>query len=283
MSDWNISGKLCVVTGANAGIGKQTAIGLARLGARVVMVCRNPERGEAARADVASATGAEIELMQCDMASFASMRDFAARFAERHDRLDVLVNNAGMMFAKRELTEDGLESTFAVNHLGYYMITNLLRDLLIQSAPARVVVVASTAHKRARLDWENLQGEKRFSSFKAYALSKLCNILFTYELARRLEGTGVTANCLHPGVVASNFGSTAGPLFRNLVKIGHPFLMSPERGARTSIYVASAPELADTTGTYFARSRPARSSAISHDRAAQARLWQLSADLTGVG
>ena len=221
--------------------------------------------------------------MTCDMASFASIKEFAAAFAARHDRLDVLVNNAGMMFAQRELTVDGIEATFAVNHLGYYLVTNLLRDLLVRSAPARVVIVASAAHKRARLDWDDLTRGDRFSGFRTYSTSKLCNILFTYELARRLDGTGVTANCLHPGVVASHFGSTAAPAFRTLVQIGRPFLMSSRRGAKTSIHLAASPEVDGVTGGYFAKSRPARSSAISRDPAAQARLWALSAELTGVG
>lgn len=279
---WDVTGKTCAVSGANSGIGKYTSIGLARAGARVVMVCRNMEKGEAARKEIVEASGNDdVDLMQCDMASFASIRAFTDAYKAKHDRLDMLVNNAGMMFPDRAMTEDGFERTFAVNHLAYFLVTNRLRDILEASSPARVVNVASIAHRMvARLDWKNLQGERRYGEFRAYNLSKLCNILFTFELARRLEGTGVTANCLHPGGVGSNFGSEAGVIFRNLMKLGKRFLLTPEQGARTSLYVATSPDLVGVSGEYFSNSKRARSSRITHNRDNQARLWDISADLT---
>ena len=281
MSGWDVNGKICVVTGANSGIGKHTCIGLARAGARVVMVCRNLEKSEAARAEIVEVSGNDaVELMRCDMASLESIRRFAREYTATHERLDVLVNNAGVMFSEREMTIDGFERTFAVNHLAYFLVTDLLRDVIAASAPSRIVNVASIAHRMARLDFGNLQGERRYGELRAYNLSKLCNIMFTYELARRLQGAGVTANCLHPGSVGSNFGSSAGPLFRSMMKLGKRFLLSSEQGARTSLYVATDPELADVTGAYFSRAKQARSSRTSHDRAAQARLWDISADLT---
>ncbi len=278
---WNIHGKICVVTGANSGIGKHTAIGLAREGARVVMVCRNLEKGEAARAEIQSASGSDqIDLMQCDMASLASIRSFTDEFCDRYDRLDVLVNNAGAMFGKRELTVDGYERSFAVNHLGYFLVTKGLLDLLKASAPSRIVSVASGGHRMGWLDFDNLQGEKLYSRYVAYGTSKLCNIMFTYELARRLDGAGVTANCLHPGAVRSNFGASSGGLFSTLMKIGKPMLVAPETGARTSIYLAASAEVEGVTGGYYAKCKPARSSRKSHDRDAQRRLWELSEALT---
>jgi NAD(P)-dependent dehydrogenase (short-subunit alcohol dehydrogenase family) len=284
MSEWCVAGKTCVVTGANVGIGKETAIGLARKGAHVLMVCRSRERGEAALGEVrAAARSDRVELLLCDMAAFASMRELSEAIHERFESLHVLVNNAGAMFARRELTVDGIEHTFQVNHLGYFVVTHLLLDLLRASAPARIVNVASRAHRRARFEFDNLQGEREYGDLSAYSRSKLYNIAFTYELARRLQGSGVTANCLHPGVVASNFGLSAGPAFRALVRVGRPFLLSPERGAQTSIYVASSPDLDGVSGKYFDRCRAVRTTKLSYDVAAHERLWRISADLTGLG
>ncbi len=284
MSEWNIAGKTCVVTGANAGIGKETAIGLAREGALVIMVCRSRERGEKALAEVEEATGSRtVELLLCDMAAFASMRELSEEIHARHDAVHVLVNNAGAILGGRELTVDGIERTFQINHLGYFVVTHLLLDLLRASAPARIVNVASTAHRRAQFEFDNLQGERKYRDLSAYSRSKLYNIAFTYQLARRLEGSGVTANCLHPGVVASNFGLSASPAFRTLVRMGRPFLISPERGARTSIYLASSPEVEGVSGEYFDKCRPVRSSEVSYDVASQERLWEISAELTGLG
>ena len=275
-----LSGKTCIVTGANTGIGKETAFGLARLGATVVMVCRDRERGEAAQREIKQQSRNDrLELMIYDFSSQNSIRQFAKDFKQLHDRLDVLVNNAGVVLRVRSMTEDGLESTFAINHLGYFLVTNLLLDVLKKSAPSRIVSVASTAHKYGKLDLNAWPTGRDYSSFAAYANSKLANVLFTYELARRLEGTGVTANCLHPGGVGTN-------LFRGLPKFLQALIklvtISPERGARTSIYLASSPEVEGVTGKYFARRRQQKSSQASHNEEAGRRLWELSAELTGL-
>jgi NAD(P)-dependent dehydrogenase (short-subunit alcohol dehydrogenase family) len=275
-----MSGKLCVVTGASAGIGKETALGLAKLGASVVLVCRDPERGETASREIKRISGSDaVELMICDLSSQTSIRQFASEFKSRHDRLDVLVNNAGVFLRQRSQTEDGIESTFAINHLGYFLVTNLLLDLLKSSAPSRIVNVASAAHRYGRLDLNSWVTARDYSSFGAYANSKLANVLFTYELARRLEGTGVTANCLHPGAVATS-------LFRRLPKILEVLIklttISPQRGARTSIYLASSAEVEGVSGKYFVRRRPQRSSSASYDEQAARRLWDLSEQLAGL-
>jgi len=274
-------GKVCIVTGANTGIGKETALGLARLGATMVMVCRDRQRGEEAQHEIKQKSGNDnVELMLCDMSSQRSIKQFAPIFAQRHDRLDVLVNNAGVVLREQSMTEDGLESTFAINHLGYFLLTNLLLDLLIKSAPSRIVNVASAAHKFGNLDVNAWPTGRQYSTFGAYANSKLANILFTRELAQRLTGTGVTANCLHPGGVGTN-------LFRGLPKFLQTVIklvtISPERGARASIYLASSPDVEGITGKYFARCRQQESSDASRNKAAARDLWNLSAELTGVG
>jgi|SRR5215510_1134124 len=274
-------GKVCIVTGANTGIGKETALGLARLGATMVMVCRDRQRGEEAQHEIKQKSGNDnVELMLCDMSSQRSIKQFAPIFAQRHDRLDVLVNNAGVVLREQSMTEDGLESTFAINHLGYFLLTNLLLDLLIKSAPSRIVNVASAAHKFGNLDVNAWPTGRQYSTFGAYANSKLANILFTRELAQRLTGTRVTANCLHPGGVGTN-------LFRGLPKFLQTVIklvtISPERGARTSIYLASSPDVEGITGKYFARCRQQESSDASRNKAAARDLWNLSAELTGVG
>jgi NAD(P)-dependent dehydrogenase (short-subunit alcohol dehydrogenase family) len=217
--------------------------------------------------------------MLCDFSSQSSIRQFADEFKDQHQRLDVLVNNAGVVLRVRSMTEDGLESTFAINHLGYFLLTNLLLDVLKKSAPSRIVSVASTAHKFGKLDIKGWPTGRDFSAFGAYANSKLANVLFTYELARRLNGTGVTANCLHPGGVGTN-------LFRGLPKFVQALIklvtISPERGARTSIYLASSPEVEGVSGKYFARSRQQESSEASRNEEAGRMLWELSEELTGI-
>lgn len=278
-----MKGKTVIVTGANAGIGKATASELASKGAKVTMVCRDRTRGEEALRDVRSKSGGDVDLMLCDFASLDSIRSFAAAFKASHDRLDVLVNNAGTINGERRKTADGFEMTFGVNHLGYFLLTNLLLDLLQKSAPARIVNVASDVHRQGKLDWDDLQYERRpYAQFRVYCDSKLCNVLFTAELARRLQGTGVTANSLHPGVVATNFGSAGSPFFRFLTKLGGPFLLSPEKGARTSIHLASSPDVEGVTGKYFAKSREVKPSAAAMDAEAARRLWDLSAKMVGL-
>jgi NAD(P)-dependent dehydrogenase (short-subunit alcohol dehydrogenase family) len=275
-----MTGKVCLVTGANTGIGKETALGLVKLGATVVIVCRDRERGETAQREIKQKSGNDrVELMICDFASQNSIRQFAKDFAQQHDRLDVLVNNAGVVLRARSMTEEGLESTFAINHLGYFLVTNLLLDLLKKSAPSRIVSVASTAHKYGKLDIDAWPTAKDYSAFGAYANSKLANVLFTYELSQQLDGTGVTANCLHPGGVGTN-------LFRGLPKFLQALIqlvtISPESGAHTSIYLASSTDVEGVSGKYFARRRQQKSSEASHNEEAARRLWEISSELTGL-
>ena len=275
----DLKDKTFIVTGANTGIGKETALGLAKLGATVVMACRDDERGEAAQREIKQKSGNDrVELMICDFSSQNSIRQFAKEFEQQHRRLDVLVNNAGVVLRERSMTEDGLESTFAINHLGYFLLTSLLLELLKKSAPSRIVSVSSAAHKYGKLDVNAWPTGRDYRAFGAYANSKLANVLFTYELARRLEGTRVTANCLHPGGVGTN-------LFRGLPKFLQALIklvtISPERGARTSIYLASSAEVEGVTGKYFARRRQQKSSEATHNEDAARKLWEVSEELTG--
>jgi len=276
----DMRGKVCVVTGASSGIGRAAALELAERGATVVLICRNEERGTPALDEIERRGGSgNATLLTADLSSQRQVREVAAAFLERFDRLDVLINNAGVAgWGTRLVSEDGLEATFAVNHLAPFLLTDLLLDRLKASAPARVVTVSSAAHKSTSLDFDDLQGERRYSGFGAYSRSKLANILFTQELSRRLEGTGVTANCLPPGVVATG-------IFRNLpgwmrVLFTSPFFLSPEKGADTLLYLATAPEVAGVTGRYFVRRKPVRSSRASRDADAARRLWQASEALT---
>ncbi len=276
-----MTGKTCLVTGANQGIGKETALGLAQLGATVVITARDRAKGEVALADIKQRSdNDDVELMAVDFASFESIRQFAPAFQAKHAQLHVLVNNAGAYNASRSATKDGFETTFGVNHLGYFLTTKLLLDTIKASAPARIVSVSSAAHDRAKINFDDLQGERSYGGFGAYGQSKLCNVLFTYELARRLEGTRVTANCLHPGVVMTGFGKNNAGLLGNLFAvfqtIGKPFLLTPEKGARTSVYLASSPEVEGVTGKYYAASREKRSNAVSYDLEAARRLWDVS-------
>lgn len=275
-----LAGKVCMVTGANSGIGRETALSLARMGGTVVMVCRDRGRSEPVLAELrAAASNGAVELMIADLSSQRSIRELAAAFKQKYDRLDVLVNNAGAFFFKREVTADGLEATFALNHLGYFLLTDLLLDLLMASAPARVVSVSSGAQAAASINFDDLQGERQYSQWRAYAQSKLANVLFTSELARRLEGTGVTANCLHPGFVRSNL-ATSSRLARSIVALMRPFTISAEAGAETVVYLASSPEVEGVTGKYFVKKRAVQPSREARDPAVARRLWQASADLT---
>ena len=278
-----MAGKVCLVTGATSGIGLVTAGELARKGARVVLVGRNPQKCDAALGRIRTETGSQqVEALLADLSVQQQVRDLARQFHEKHQRLDVLVNNAGGMWLKRELTADGIERTFAVNHLAYFLLTELLLDVLKASAPARIVNVSSAAHQRATLDFDNLQGERGYGGWKQYCRSKLMNLLFTYELARRLERTGVKANALHPGFVATGFGGNNGWRGRLLQGAARLFGLNAEQGARTVVYLASAPEVAGVSGRYFVRERAVASSPPSYDETAAKRLWQLSAQLTGM-
>jgi NAD(P)-dependent dehydrogenase (short-subunit alcohol dehydrogenase family) len=281
--DGRMKDKTCLVTGATSGIGEITARELARMGARVIVVGRSPERCAATTERIRAETGAmAVESMVADLSSQAEVRRLAEEVCGRCDRLDVLVNNAGGMYLDRRESVDGIELTLALNHLSYFLLTNLLLDRLKSSAPARIVNVASDAHQGGRIDFDDIQRRKNYGGWGAYQQSKLANVLFTYELARRLEGTGVTANTLHPGFVRTNFFANFNGWPGIVTKLGASLIaITPEEGARTSIHLASSPDVEGVTGQYFVKSRPARSSGRSHDRAAAERLWRLSEELTG--
>jgi NAD(P)-dependent dehydrogenase (short-subunit alcohol dehydrogenase family) len=280
----DMQGKTVIITGANSGIGLATAVALAGAGARTVLTARDQSRGEAAVREVSERSGnPEVSLVTFDLGSLASVRQGAAEVLERCDRIDVLLNNAGLVLSDRRVSADGYEMTFAVNHLGPFLLTNLLLDRVKAGGPARVVNVASTAHNSARrgMPFDDLQSTQRYAGMKVYGESKLANILFTTELARRLEGTGVTANCLHPGTVATGYGrdgDSKGVLAFGL-KLIKPFILTPEKGARTSVYVASSPEVDGVTGRYFVKCRQKTPSKAARDPQAARRLWEVSEEL----
>ncbi len=280
-----MKGKVCLITGANRGIGKATALGLARREATVIIHSRNRLLGETAREEIVAGTENEaVEVMVADLASLEAVRRLAEEVQRRHVTLHVLVNNAGLAKRRHTLTEDGLETTFTVNHLAPFLLTRLLLDALKGSAPARIVNVASLVHWWGKIDFNDLQGVERYNLGKAYNQSKLANVLFTNELARRLEGTGIDVNCVHPGLVATDF-SREYTGFKGLManKLWRSFMRSPEQGADTVIYLASSPDAAGVTGKYFANRRAVRSSKASHDPALARRLWEVSERLTGLG
>jgi retinol dehydrogenase-14 len=277
----SMRGKVCLITGGNSGIGKATALGLANTGATVVVVGRDRGRGEAAVAEIRGKSGnGSVDLMLADLSSQESIRQLAKDFKDTYQRLHVLINNAGVFLSKRTVTVDGIETTFAVNHLAPFLLTNLLLDVLEASAPARIVNVTSSGERSGAINLDDLQGEAKYSGFRAYNQSKLAMILFTYELARRLEGTGVSANCVHPGVVVTNLGSGSSGSFGLLLRLMRPFFSSPEKGAEPSIYLASSPEVEGVSGKYFAKKAEARSSEQSYNEEMGQRLWQVSAELT---
>lgn len=278
-----MQGKVCLVTGATAGIGRVTARELARQGATVIVAGRNAEKSAAVVEQIKQQTGnPNVAYLLADLSSQSEVRALANQFKRQYPRLDVLVNNAGAMFLRRQESADGIEMTFALNHLNYFLLTNLLLDTLIANAPARIVNVASRAHVGvAGLNFDDLQNQKGYFGWRAYGQSKLCNVLFTYELARRLEGTSVSANALHPGLVATRFGSNNTGLswiwtFVNL------FALSAEEGAQTPIYLAASPEVEGVTGRYFYQSKALPSSKASYDAQAARRLWQVSEQMTGL-
>ncbi len=273
-----------MVTGATSGLGRVTALELARMGASLTLVCRNRLKGEEVISAIRDQTGNRaLTLMLADLSVQQSIRDLARTFVDRGEPLHVLVNNAGVFNLKREVTADGIEAMFAVNHLSYFMLTLLLLDRLRQSAPARIVNVASAAHRHGTIDFDDLQAERGYRPMRIYGRSKLANILFTYELARRLNGCGVTVNCAHPGAVATGLGANNGAIAGLLMPLIGLFMRSPERGAATQIYLASSRQVEAISGGYFVDCRLARSSPQSYDTALARRLWDISADLTGVG
>lgn len=279
-----MNGKICIITGANSGVGKVSALEMSKMGATIVMVCRNPKKGEDALAEIKQKSGNDsVDLMICDVSSLASVRKFAAEFKEKYNKLHVLMNNAGGVIPERRVSVDGYELSFATNHLGRFLLTNLLLDMIKDSAPARIVNVASEAHVLTKIDFDDLHYEKReYVTFLAYGQAKLADVLCTYALARRLEGTGVTVNCLHPGEVRTNFGSDSQFVQDGLVALGDAVL-TPEEGAITQIYLATSPEVEKLTGKYFKSSiKPRRSSRVSYNEDLQQKVWELSEKLTGL-
>jgi NAD(P)-dependent dehydrogenase (short-subunit alcohol dehydrogenase family) len=275
--------KTIVITGATSGIGRATALGLAKLGSRLVLVGRDAARAEETLAAIGKVTGrSDVELVRGDFARQAEIRRVADELLARTEKIDVLVNNAGVTMLKRTLTPDGLEATFAINHLGYYLLTGLLLPRLRAAAPgARIVNVASDAHRWGPLDFDDLQNERSYQAMRVYAQSKTANILFTRELARRLEGSGVSANALHPGAIATRLGRDGSALSEALSRLVGLFMKSPEQGARTSIHLASAPALEGVSGRYFADEREKEPRPHARDDAAARQLWEISEKLTG--
>lgn len=292
----DMTGKVVVITGATSGIGQVAAERLAVSGARIVQIARDPGRGDAAMKRLRECTpGINHSICYADLSRLGEMKRVASEIARAEARIDVLMNNAGAMFGQLGLTEDGLERTFALNHMAYFILTHGLRERLIASAPSRVVNTASDAHESAQLDFDDLQSEKAYRDtnflewlrfggpgFKVYARSKLCNVLFTRELARRLAGTGVTANSLHPGFVATRFGDESGGLISFSIRIAKRFALTPEQGAETLVYAAASPEVAGVSGEYFDKCRPKTPSAFARDDEAAKRLWMETAKLAGV-
>ena len=275
--------KVALITGGTSGIGKAAATALAAMGAEVVVSGRNKERGEAAVGEIRHESVSEkVSLMLADLAVQAEVRGLAQAFKERHDRLDVLVNNAGVIQSKRTETPDGIESTLAVNHLAPFLLTNLLLDLLKESAPSRIITVSSEARRGAEIDFDDLQSERRYRAFPVYGMTKLANILFTYELAERLEGTGVVANCLHPGSVNTNFANNNRSLGTLIFRAFKPFMRTPEQGADTVVYLAVSPETGKMTGRYLTDRKVISSYEEPHDVLAQKRLWEVSEELTNL-
>jgi NAD(P)-dependent dehydrogenase (short-subunit alcohol dehydrogenase family) len=278
-----MQGKVVVITGATSGIGQVAAERLAGMGARLVLVARDKKRGEAALARLRQlAPAVSHSIHYADLSRMAEMKRVAAEIATVEPRIDVLINNAGALFGSRQLTEDGLELTFATNHMSYFVLTHLLRERLAAAAPSRVVSTSSDAHKGAKLDFNDLQSANKYRGFPVYGRSKLCNILFTSELARRWAGTGITANCLHPGFVATRFGDESGGLFSFVVRVAKVVAISPEKGAETIVYLASSDEVANVNGQYFYKCRPATPTKEARDEEAAKRLWAETARLAGV-
>jgi retinol dehydrogenase 12 len=275
-------GKVVVITGATSGIGQVAAEKLAMMGARIVQVARDKTRGQAALERLRHLTpNVKHTIHYADMSRIAQIQQVAAAVSEAEPRIDVLINNAGAMFGTRQVTRDGLEMTFALNHMAYFVLTHNLRDRLVASAPSRVVNTSSDAHRRSKLDFSDLQSAQNYAGFKVYGRSKLCNILFTRELARRLAGTGVTANCLHPGFVATRFGDQSGGMLTFGVRMAKLFAISPEKGAETIVYLASSPEVANATGGYYYKCKLATPTREAQDDNAAQNLWKETVKLAG--
>src|SRR5215207_1335430 len=276
-----MSGKVALVTGGTGGIGKAAATALTSMGAEVVVVGRNAEKGEAAVAEIREETGNDdVSVLLADLSVQAEVRKLAEEFGERHDRLDVLVNNAGLVLSERNETPDGIEAQFAINHLAPFLLTNLLSDILKKSAPSRVVTVSSEAQRWGNMDFDDLQSTRKYKGFPVYGMTKLANIMFTYELAERLKGTGVSANCLHPGPVSTNFGKNNRGAMALFFSAAKPFMRSPEQGADTLIWLASSPEVEGVSGKYFSDRKEIEAKKVAYDLAVRRTLWKISEDLT---
>jgi NAD(P)-dependent dehydrogenase (short-subunit alcohol dehydrogenase family) len=282
-SDQPMHGKVCMVTGAASGIGAVTAQALAQQGASVILVDRSAAKGVIVLEQIERLTGnTALEFMRVDLSSQKEIHQLVQQFTSGHRHLHVLVNNAGAMFAERRESVDGIEMTFALNYLGYFLLTNLLLDTLKASAPARIINTSSRSHARAMINFDDLESRSGYKGLSAYAHSKLAIVLFTYELARRLEGTGVMVNALHPGIVATNFAMKSGGVIGLVMRLFRPFFVSPEQGAQTGIYLATSPEVEGVTGKYFVKCKAVPSSPASYDTATARRLWEVSEKYTKI-
>ncbi|HCF87120.1 MAG TPA: short-chain dehydrogenase [Ktedonobacter sp.] len=280
MTENHLEGKICFVTGSTSGIGKVTARELADRGATVVLVSRNRAKGEAIQAEIKQATGNQhVDLLVADLSLLEDVRRLATEFQQTYPHLHLLVNNAGCAYPRRTLTSEGLEATLAVNYLAPFLLTELLLDTLKASAPARIVNVSSAQHTNASIEFDNLQSEKKYANLRSYNQAKLALLLWTYELARRLEGTGVTVNALHPGITATNFPSGMTGAAAWVMRLSKPFLLTPEKGAQTTLYLATSPEVEGVTGKYFVKSQETKSSNGSYDQTVGSRLWEVTEQL----
>lgn len=280
----DISNKVCLITGASGGIGKVTALEIAKRGLQVVIVSSNEERCAVAADKIRSKTGnPAVDFLVADLSSQAGVRDLAQRFRNKYSRLDVLINNVGGFYMKRMETVDGIELTWALNHLAYFLLTDLLLDMLTVNAPARIINVSSNAHFGGGINFDDLQGKRFYIGWLAYAQSKLANVLFTFELARRLDGSGVTANVLHPGFVATGFGLNNSGVVGAIVRLLYRFGISPQEGAQTSIYLATSPEVEGVSGEYFVKSKATQAAKRAYDETVAKRLWEVSEEMTGTG
>jgi retinol dehydrogenase-14 len=278
-----MDGKVVLITGGTSGIGKAAATALAGMGANVVITGRNEERGKQALQEIRQESGNDgVELILADLAVQDEVRRLSEEFRKRHGRLDALVNNAGLVLSQRTETTDGIETQLAINHLAPFLLTNLLLDLLKESAPSRIVTVSSDGHRWGKIDLDDLQSRKRYRGMQVYGTTKLANIMFTYELAERLEGTGVTANCMHPGGVNTNFGNNQGGPMSLLFRLFKPFMRTPEQGADTLIYLASSPEVEGMTGKYLVERQVKAASDAAYDETTRKKLWEASEELTGL-
>ena len=275
--------KICLITGVTSGIGQAAALALAQMGATVAIVGRSEERCQSTVAHIQRETNNfHVDYLLADLSAQAQIHQMAEEFKSRYQHLDVLVNNAAAIFFLHQVSADGIEMNFALNHLAYFLLTNLLLDTLKANAPARIVNVASNSHYGQHLDFDNLQLKRGYNPMRAYGRSKLCNLYFTYELARRLEGTGVTVNAMHPGFVHTNMGANNGWLVRLFLPLVHRNSLTPEQGASTAVYLSSSPDVEGVTGKFFVRKRERASDPVSHDEAAARRLWEVSEEMTGL-